>query len=78
MRSKIQRDNLLELFRNYIHKLNIGQIIIGMAIVALSIWCFINVRVIMQQYYEYETIITLKNQQPVATEFPAITVCAPR
>ena len=78
MGSKIKRDNLINLLPDYMRKLNIGQVIIGMAIVALSIWCLINVHVIMQQYYEYETIITLKNQQPIATEFPAIAVCAPR
>lgn len=78
MRSKLRHDNLLDLLRCYLRKLNIGQIIIGVAIVSLSIWCLINIRIIMKKYYEYETIVTLITEQPVSTGLPGITICAPK
>lgn len=78
--SKIQTirgDNLLELFKNYIRQFNIGQIILGIAVFSLSIWCGYNVGVIFYKYLEHETIISLENLSPNTTDFPGITICAP-
>lgn len=76
--SKIQSvrdDNLLELFKNYIRQFNIGQIILGIAVFSLSIWCGYNVGVIFHKFLEHETIISLEMSPPNFTAFPGITVC---
>ena len=57
--------------------LNIGQTIVGLCIIGLSVWCLINVIQIMEKYYNYETIISLQNDPPSETGFPGITICAP-
>ena len=76
MRS-IRHDNLLELLKSYLRQLHVGQIIIGVCILVLSIWCGYNVKHIFDKYLDYETIISLQNEPPTITDFPGITICAP-
>ncbi len=73
----IRGDNLLEIFKNYIRQLNFGQIILGISIFGLSIWCGYNVAIIFNKFLDHETIISLENLPPSTTDFPGITICAP-
>ena len=72
-----RQTKLVELVKYYLRRLNVGQIIIGVCILALSIWCGYNVRLICHKYFEFETIISLENSPPSTTGFPGITICAP-
>ena len=57
--------------------LNTGQVIIGLCVIGLTVWCLLNVINIMNKYFQYETIISLQNNPPNRTDFPGITICAP-
>lgn len=76
MSPSLRNDNLLDFARGYVRKLNLGQVIIGVSVILLSVWCIYNVNLIFQKYLDHETIISLQNDPPNATWFPGITVCA--
>ncbi|KAJ6218392.1 hypothetical protein RDWZM_009549 [Blomia tropicalis] len=73
----IRHNQFLELIKDYVRRLNVGQLIVGICFIVLSGWCLYNVINIMIKYFEFETIISLHNEPPDMTDFPGVTLCAP-
>lgn len=76
-KNTLKDDDILEEVKSRLRRLDVGQVIVGLCIIGLSVWCIINVEQIMHKYYSFETIISLQNDPPNRTGFPGVTICAP-